>query len=65
MRHMNSKPSNASLEYKKCAGKGCDRVGMIILNVRYLNKTGLFCDYCANDLINQDLVEKTKGDSNE
>jgi hypothetical protein len=53
---MNSNSNNASLEYKKCAGKDCERIGRTILKVRYLNKTGLFCDCCVNDLVAADLA---------
>jgi hypothetical protein len=60
---MNSTSDNGSLEYKKCAGKGCDRVGRTILKVRYINKTGFFCDCCVNDLITADLAIKVKDDS--
>jgi hypothetical protein len=60
---MNSTSNNASLEYKNCAGKGCDRVGRTILKIRYLNKTGLFCEYCVNELIAADLATKVKDDS--
>ena len=55
---MNSTSNNASLEYKKCVGKGCDRVGKTILKIRYLNKTGLFCDRCTKDLVAADLAIK-------
>jgi hypothetical protein len=60
---MVSRTNNTSLEYKKCAGKGCNRVGRIILKVRYLNKTGLFCDCCVNDLVASDLAIKVEDDS--
>lgn len=53
---MNSSSNNVNIEYKKCAGKGCDRVGRTILKVRYLNKTGLFCDSCVNDLVAADIA---------
>jgi hypothetical protein len=53
---MNSTSNNAIPEYKKCAGKGCDRAGRTILKVRYLNKTGLFCDSCVNDLVAADIA---------
>jgi hypothetical protein len=60
---MNSTSNNASLEYKKCAGKGCDRVGKTILKVRYLNKNGLFCDRCTKDLVAADLALKIEDNS--
>ncbi|HJR47356.1 MAG TPA: hypothetical protein VJ799_04305 [Nitrososphaeraceae archaeon] len=60
---MNSTSNNVGLEYKKCAGKSCDRVGRTSLRVRYLNKTGLFCDCCVNDLVAADLAIKVEDDS--
>jgi hypothetical protein len=60
---MNSPSNNASLEYKKCAGKGCDRTGRTILEVRYLNKIGFFCDRCTKDLIAADLALQVKDTS--
>lgn len=57
---MNSSPNNVSIEYKKCAGKGCDRAGRTILKVRYLNKTGIFCDSCVNDLLATDIAMRVK-----
>jgi len=59
---MNSTSNNASLEYKMCAGRGCDRVGTTTLKVRHINKTGIFCDYCANDLLTEDLAVKVEDD---
>jgi hypothetical protein len=41
---------------KKCAGKGCERLGTRILKLRFLNKTGIFCDVCANSLLAEDLA---------
>jgi hypothetical protein len=60
---MNSTFNNVSPEYKKCAGKDCDRIGRTILRIRYLNKTGLFCDCCVNDLVAEDLAMKVEKDS--
>jgi hypothetical protein len=60
---MNSTFNNTSPEYKKCAGKGCDRIGRTILKIRYLNKTGFFCDCCVNDLVAEDLAMKAEEDS--
>ena len=53
---MKSTSNNVSIEYKKCAGKGCERVGTRILKVRFLNKLGIFCDFCANGLLAEDLA---------
>ena len=41
---------------KKCAGKDCKRIGTRILRVRFLNKTGIFCEVCAEDLLAADLA---------
>lgn len=41
---------------KKCAGKGCERTGTRILRLRFLDKTGSFCDLCANGLLAEDLA---------
>jgi hypothetical protein len=60
---MNSTSNNASLEYKKCAGKGCNRVGRTSLKILYLNKSGLFCDRCTKDLVAAELAVKVEDDS--
>jgi hypothetical protein len=41
---------------KKCAGKGCDRIGTRILKLRFLNRIGIFCNSCANGLLAEDLA---------
>jgi hypothetical protein len=53
---MNSTSNNVDLEYKKCAGKGCEKTGTRILKIRFLNKAGIFCDMCANGLLADDLA---------
>ena len=60
---MNSWINSTIHKYKKCAGKNCDRAGTITLKVRYLNMSGLFCDYCAYDLVIQDLAVKADDDT--
>jgi hypothetical protein len=57
LNHMNS-VSKFTHEYKKCAGKNCDKLGTIMLRIRYIHKTGAFCDFCANDLTGHDLAIK-------
>ena len=41
---------------QECAGKDCRNRGIHLLKVRFLNKSGLFCDSCKNDLVSHDLV---------
>jgi hypothetical protein len=53
---MNSTFNNTTPEYKKCAGKGCERTGTRILRIRFLNNAGIFCELCANDLLADDLA---------
>jgi hypothetical protein len=49
---------NTTKKYKnKCSGKGCSDEGKFIVKVRFVNKTGLFCKSCA-----QDLSQKGLGD---
>jgi hypothetical protein len=60
---MNSAFNKSELEYKRCAGKGCNRSGRTVLKVRYLNKIGLFCDCCTKDLVAADLAIRMEEDS--
>ena len=36
---------------QKCAGKACKKWGIRKLRVVFVNKVGLFCDDCANSLL--------------
>jgi hypothetical protein len=56
MEYVNSQVNNSKQEYKKCARRGCEKLGTITLKVRYVNKIGHFCDGCTEELTNQDLV---------
>jgi hypothetical protein len=56
MEYVNSQDNNTNQGYKKCARRGCEKPGTITLKVRYVNKVGHFCDSCAKELANQDLV---------
>ena len=60
-------------KYKTCAGKGCNNTGIHYLSIIYINKTGLFCETCKNELeqcglvllsksIKNDYLEVTKSD---
>jgi hypothetical protein len=45
-------------EYKTCAGLNCTNKPLSILKVKYINKTGHFCEQCTYDLIQSELAEK-------
>jgi hypothetical protein len=42
-----------------CAGLNCSNKSISILKVKYINKTGNFCQECTEDLIQSDLAEKS------
>ena len=53
----NNNIDNANKEYNPCAGKSCDAYGKYQLKILYINKTGWFCDSCAQTLKKLKLVE--------
>ena len=48
-------------QQKQCAGKGCEKEGKIVLAVRYLKRTGHFCESCAEDLLRFGLAVRQEG----
>jgi hypothetical protein len=58
---MNVRASYTYTRSKCCAGKGCQRKGKILLKIKYLGKTGYFCDSCTDDLLQQELASKDCG----
>ena len=36
---------------QKCAGKGCNKPGIRKLKIIFVGKVGLFCENCANTLL--------------
>jgi hypothetical protein len=49
--------NNTTEQFKEfCSGKGCKNLGKTLLKIRYINKTGLFCHSCAEDLLDQGLA---------
>ncbi len=62
MSNKKSKSNNISYNniqgFKNCAGKNCSNKATSPLKVKYINKIGHFCQLCANDLLQLDLVEK-------
>jgi hypothetical protein len=53
---MNSNIYYNSEEYKDCAGKDCKRKGMTLLRIKYLQKTGYFCNFCTSELLQMGLA---------
>lgn len=47
---------NSIAEYKHCAGRNCPKIGKNTLVIKYINKTGNFCDSCSKDLLEQELA---------
>ena len=48
-------------EYKfayACAGLNCSNKPSITLKIKYINKTGHFCQKCTADLIKSELAEE-------
>lgn len=43
-----------------CAGKGCPNRGTVELRIIFIQKTGLFCESCAQNLKYYGLVEVEK-----
>ena len=48
---------------KNCAGRNCEKIGTIILKLRFLNKTGIFCEQCAEDILAADLAFKVEDEA--
>ena len=46
----NNTSDNGVQEYKVCAGKGCNNIGIHNLMIIYINKRGYFCNSCKIEL---------------
>jgi len=53
---MNSNTHYNSEEYKQYAGKGCKEEGKTLLKIKYLQKTGYFCNFCTSELLQLGLA---------
>lgn len=49
-------PNNPNRIFK-CCGLGCENKPIYKLKVIWIGKSGWFCDKCAKDLLNLQLVE--------
>jgi hypothetical protein len=58
---MNSHKFSTNQEIKFCAGKECKNKADRLLRIIYLNKSGYFCQVCANDLLKSELAEERGG----
>jgi hypothetical protein len=54
---MDSIKEQAFHAYKQCAGKGCQNIGVHRLWIRFIHKSGLFCDSCKNALLESGLID--------
>jgi hypothetical protein len=48
--------SNSAAEPQRCSGKNCTNYGTNLLEIRFIVKTGYFCDVCTEDLVNERLA---------
>ena len=56
---LHSAANDANHRYKKdCAGKGCINEGIHLLKIRFINKGWVFCSYCKDSLLNDNLVDQ-------
>ena len=62
---MGTASNNIIDEDNKCCGKGCAKLGRLLLKINYISKTGYFCDSCAHDLLQQALAVETEGVSDQ
>jgi hypothetical protein len=60
MRSINFRFDNAK---KRCTGRDCERIGTKILKLRFLNRTGIFCEACAEDLLAADLASNVEDEA--
>jgi hypothetical protein len=47
-------------KYKECAGRNCKNAGISNLKIKYIHKSGWFCNSCKNDLKEADLIDITE-----
>jgi len=53
---MKSNKKNCLEEYKECAGKECQNLGVHCLKILFLNKRAWFCDSCKDILVASNLA---------
>ena len=60
---MNYNNINSEHQYNQCAGKDCNRIATQFLKIRYLNKSGNFCDKCKRELLDLGLIIENKNEN--
>lgn len=56
---------NGYREFKFCAGTNCNQKGIHELEIKYIHRTGWFCECCKSVLLEQNLIEvEKKGEVN-
>lgn len=53
---MNSNDNYLNEGFKECAGRSCKNTAKVPLKIRYINKTGFFCESCADYLLRAELA---------
>jgi hypothetical protein len=48
--------NNSAAKPQRCSGKNCTNYGTNLLEIRFIVKTGYFCDLCTKDLLNEGLA---------
>jgi hypothetical protein len=61
---MTSKRTIDVIDATACAGKGCKKLGNIHMAIKYIKKTGVFCEKCSDELLRQGLAVKLEGNVN-
>ena len=52
------KNQNIAKRYELCFGKECNNKGNNLLTIKFIHKSGWFCEKCAEELISNELVEE-------
>ena len=60
---MNPTTNNVLQEYKQCARRNCQRVGVHYLKVLYLDVKGWFCNARKDSLASEGLVVQDDNDT--
>jgi hypothetical protein len=59
MSHMDPTILKDTEQFKQfCVGRGCNKKGVRQLVIKFVHKTGWFCDTCAADLVRLGLVDE-------
>jgi hypothetical protein len=59
---LNSNIIDSQQDYKSCAGKHCSNLGTELVRIKYIDRIGLFCKSCAEDLSQHGLGAAIDGE---